>query len=199
MDRRMTGRLRLQRKRWRAGDRPARLGGAGLRLGVDPQQHDATAGRFRRQNQATAGRQVEIRKSPFRLHEGGRDRAGSHDVETGPQHVHFAGGVHHRQPFGLQAKGGQTFPEQDKRRLSPATGPQDEQLTILVPPPHGEREGQGGGAVIASAMYFVHAPGGQRQDGVAMDGLTLLERRAAPEGNGCGHVESLTMFTLCSF
>lgn len=164
MDRRSSGRARLQRNRWRAGNGPARLRGARSWLGTHPQQHHAVLGCFRRQDETAAGGQIIIGKATFRFHQHGRDAAASHGIVAGAEHVDLTGRFDDGQLMRGKTKCGEAIAKKDQRQTGFARHMQGEDHAIPVPLPHGQGEGQRSRPVFPRTMDFVQPALFQQRD-----------------------------------
>lgn len=207
---RRTGRVRLQRPAGGGAHRPARGGGAGHGVGIDPEQQGRDARRLAGELEATAGGEVEKAGAAPQLDHRDAEVRAVQGIRAGPQHRPGIGHDAEQQPGGVETQLRQPRPVEPPLPL----GRRLAQPQHRAAQPMGEdgaetgrarRIGAGGGEQLvqsaapdAAAKDRVH-PLMTRRHRAPLRGRGVLAgtgQLAQGRGGGAGFGH---MFTFCSY
>lgn len=214
---RIARRLRLARPRRQSAHQPARPGGAGSRLGRDPQQQRHDPGGFRRQSEPAARGQVELARLAPGLDQRRAERRTARRFRPGPEHALAVARPHQQQLRRIEAELGQARRMQAAGLGVEEVLPGPEQRAPARRPQRQRRGKAGGGGKIGRCRGIDLMQGGAGDAAAERlvqarrseaDELRRRERARQPrqsealpqggQGTGGGIGHSVSMFTLCS-
>lgn len=190
-DRRVARRIRLERKRRRAGKAPASPGRAGPRFGILAQHDHAGARPLRRERQPPACRQVVPGKAAFRFEKDQVHPRAARGLQPGPQEIEFTVRLHDRQAGRIEAQ--QDKPVSIEDRLKPRPLPRQQRRSRFPLAASAQGEGQRSRLTVPIGVNFVQLPARQRGNRLAGALRKPLCRTFAKPEDISGHAPNRSM------